>query len=211
VCTGAYVSMQTALAHPNVVGCMGVNLPYFLWPQTQSDSRARHAPLRAYLRSVRSLQKWRRLLTGKSDTLRIVGHVASRIGQHVAVRVAAPLEGIFGLRTAASEVRGLARGLGRKKVETALVYGAMDAGLDDLVLYFGTGGEELKKLARASVTIIDRLDHALFSTAAREAAISHFEHFLRERIQVAMPHRIEAETRRADSMPTGAVNAAQAG
>jgi len=214
VCTGAYVSMQTALEHPNVVGCMGVNLPYFLWPQTQSDSRARHAPLRAYSRSIRSLQKWRRLLTGKSDTLRIASHVAGRIGQRFAVRLATPLERAFGLRTQASKVRGLASGLGRKKVETAFVYGAMDAGLDDLKLYFGTGGRDLQKLAHARVTIIDRLDHALFSTAAREAMIGQVEQFLRERIQMPMPLlRMEAgpETRRTDSMPSRAMNAAQAG
>ncbi|WP_227746939.1 alpha/beta hydrolase family protein [Paraburkholderia franconis] len=200
VCTGAYVSLQTALAHPNVVGCMGVNLPYFLWPQTPSDSRVRHTPMRAYSRSMRSLAKWRRLLTGKSDAGTIASHVASRIGQRLAVALAAPFERIFGLRTQAGAVRRLAAGLARKNVQTALVYGAMDAGLDELGLHFGPHGSELTKLARTSVTIIDRLDHALFSTAARDATMNLFEQFLRERIQAPMPMPLQEETRTLDAM-----------
>ncbi|MEM5386898.1 alpha/beta hydrolase [Paraburkholderia phymatum] len=204
VCTGAYVSLQTALAHPNVVGCVGVNLPYFLWPKTRSDSRVRHTPMRAYSRSLRSIAKWRRLLTGKSDAgtiaSHIASHVASRIGQRLAVALAAPLERVFGLRTQAGEVRRLAAGLARKDVRTALVYGAMDAGLDELALHFGPRGSELTKLARTSVTIIDRLDHALFSTAARDATMNLFEQFLRERILAPMPMPLQGETRTLDAM-----------
>ncbi|SEI53206.1 alpha/beta hydrolase family protein [Paraburkholderia diazotrophica] len=211
VCTGAYVSLQAALAHPNVVGCMGVNLPYFVWPQTRSDARVRHTPMRVYSRSMRSLAKWRRLLTGKSDAGTIASHVASRIGQRLAVALAAPLERVFGLRTQAGDVRRLAAGLARKNARTALVYGAMDAGLDDLGLHFGPRGSELTKLARTSVTIIDRLDHALFSTAARDATVNLFEQFLREQIQAPMPLSLQGETRMMDTITARIGKAEQVG
>ena len=174
--------MQAALAHANVVGCMGVNLPFFLWPQTHP--RAQNAPTRAHWRSVRSLHKWRRLLTGQSNAFTIASHLAGRIGKHVAARVSAPFERIFGLKTPSSEARRLAAGLARKGVQTALVYGPMDAGLDELALHFGPDGSELAKLAQTTATVVDKLDHALFSSAARDAAMSQFEQFLRERMKL---------------------------
>jgi len=196
VCTGAYVAIQAARAHPNVVGCMGVNLPYFVWPQTRSHSRAHNMPTRAYSRSLFSLKKWQRLLTGKSNPLTIASHLVGRIGQRLAARLAGTLERVPGIRTQAGEIRRLAAGLGRKQVQTALVYGAMDVGLDELSAYFGAGGADLKTLAHASVTIVDKLDHALFSTASREAVMSTFEQFLHERIQVRLLAREAVRPRR---------------
>jgi pimeloyl-ACP methyl ester carboxylesterase len=183
VCTGAYVSLHTALAHPRVVGCMSVNLPFFLWGAPQTKPGTLHFESnRAYWRAIRSPDKWLRLLTGRADGLAKATELARRWNVRLTSLAMSPFEGRFGLNTSTGESRHLIMDLERKGVQTSLVYGSLDAGRDELEIHFGPSGRQLERLTNLTVEILKGVDHALFSHTARNAVMAHFEEFLRERV-----------------------------
>lgn len=154
VCAGAYVSVHTTLKHPNVVGCMSINLPFFFWGAPTTKARA---PSQVYMRSVRNPRKWLLLLTGRSDLRRIAVSLIRRWYER-------------------SAVRRLLADLERRDVRTSLVYGPLDAGLDELPKagYLGT-------YKNVTMTVLEQLDHSLYSRTARDVVSNYVEAFLHER------------------------------
>jgi len=183
VCSGAYVSLHTALAHSAVVGCACINLPFFKWGGARVRPGAQYvAPSEVYRRAMRNPRKWLRLLSGQANTRAITAELARRWSARVAARVGAVLETLVGERTPGSAIRRLVLDLERKGVQTALLYGTLDEGLDELDIHFGPDGNRLRKLKNLSVQKISKVDHALFSRCAREAMMAQLDSFLRERI-----------------------------
>jgi len=183
VCSGAYVSLHAALARAAVTGCVCINLPFFSWGGARVRPGAQYvASSEVYRRAMRNPRKWLRLLTGQANARSIGLELARRLSARVAARAGAVLEGLLGERTPGGAIRRLAFELERKGVQTALLYGTLDEGLDELDIHFGPDGNRLRKRSNISVKQIARVDHALFSSGAREAMMAHFERFLRERI-----------------------------
>jgi pimeloyl-ACP methyl ester carboxylesterase len=181
VCAGAYVSLHTALAHPRVVGCMSVNLPFFFWGAPQAAA-LEFGSNRMYWRAIRSPRKWLRLLTGGADGLAKAMELARRGNVRLTSLVTSPFEGRFGVKTSTGQIRKFITDLGRKGVQTSLVYGSLDTGRDELEMHFGPSGRRLEKLTNVTVDIFKGLDHALFSYTARNIVMAHFEEFMRDRI-----------------------------
>ncbi|ASW00429.1 serine aminopeptidase domain-containing protein [Paraburkholderia aromaticivorans] len=183
VCTGAYVSLHTARAHPAVVGCAAVNLPFFSWDGARTRPGARHvAASVVYRRAMRNPRKWLRLLSGEANGRMIATELARRLGTRMAARAGRAFEWLLGQRTPGGMVRALMRELERKGVQTTLIYGSLDEGLDALEIHFGPRGNRLSKLKHIDVKLVGKVDHALFSQSARHAVMAQFEQFLRERM-----------------------------
>ncbi|MDE1182614.1 alpha/beta fold hydrolase [Paraburkholderia sp.] len=183
VCAGAYVGIHTALAHPAVAACMSVNLPFFTWKGREQKENARVIEgNRVYLRSMRDPRKWLRLLGDRTRGAKIAAAVSRRMLARVTARAASPFERLLGVQTSSGAIRKLAAQLERKGVQTALLYGSDDVGLDELEIHFGQNGSELSKLSKVTVEAVDSLDHALFSYAARDTVMRYFERFMRERV-----------------------------
>jgi pimeloyl-ACP methyl ester carboxylesterase len=182
ICTGAYVSLHTALAHARVVGCLAVNLPFFSWggPRTRQDAHHVESS-QVYWRSLRTPHKWLRLLSGQANGRTIAVELARRCYVRLTSLASSLFERWFGVDTSGGAVRALMMDLERKGVRTSLVYGSLDAGLDELAIHFGRNGSERKDLTNVSAKIVERVDHALFSRAARDVVIAHVEEFMRER------------------------------
>jgi len=183
VCSGAYVGIHTALVHPRVVGCMLVNLPFFLWGAPQTKRGALHfESIRVYWRAIRSPHKWLRLLTGRANGLAKVIALARRWNVRLTSLAMSPFEGRFDVNTSTREIRRLIMALERKGVQTSLVYGSLDVGRDELEIHFGPSGKQLENLTNVTAKILNGVDHALFSLTARNVVMAHFEEFLRERV-----------------------------
>ena len=181
-CTGAYVSIHTALEHPCVIGCMPINLPFFFWggPQTKPAAQPVESS-RVYWQSIRSPLKWLRLLTGRSNGRAIAMELARRGLMRLTSLASSSFGGRLGVNTSTGAVRQLLTNLEHKRVRTSLVYGSLDAGLDELAIHFGRNRRELGKLTHITVKILERVDHALFSRTAREVVMAYFEEFLHEK------------------------------
>ncbi|WP_408303193.1 alpha/beta hydrolase [Paraburkholderia sediminicola] len=183
VCTGAYVCIHTALTHPGVVGCAAVNLPLFVWGGARTRPGAQHvASSVVYRRSMRNPRKWLRLLTGQANGRAIATELARRLWARIAARASTALERLFGQSTPGGAVRRIALELERKGVQTALMYGPLDEGLDELEIHFGPNGSQLGKLRNVTANVVGKVDHALFSHAARDAVMAQFDLFLRDRV-----------------------------
>ncbi|MFM0024679.1 alpha/beta hydrolase [Paraburkholderia madseniana] len=183
VCTGAYVSLHTALAHPAVAGCASVNLPFFVWGGARTRPGAQHvASSVVYRRAMRNPRKWLRLLTGQANGRAIIAELTRRLCARITARVSTALERLFGQSTPGGSVRRIALELERKGVRTALMYGPLDEGLDELEIHFGPNGSQLGKLRNVSAKVVGKVDHALFSRAARDAVMAQFDAFLRESV-----------------------------
>ncbi|MFL9906446.1 serine aminopeptidase domain-containing protein [Paraburkholderia sp. RL17-337-BIB-A] len=195
VCTGAYVSMHTALAHAGVIGCALVNLPFFEWGGARARLSTRHvASSGVYRLSMRNPRKWLRLLTGRAHGRAIVTELARRLCARISVRVSTAIEHLLGRPMAGGAIRRLALELERKGVQTALMYGPLDEGLDELAIHFGPNGSQLAKLKNVNAKVVGKVDHALFSHAARDAVMAQFDLFLRERVLGARPDAVASKS-----------------
>jgi hypothetical protein len=165
---------------------MSVNLPFFFWGGPQTKPGAYHVESsQVYWDSIRNPHKWLRLLTGQANGRAIAVELARRWYVRLTSLASRPFEGRFGVNTSTGAIRQLIMDLERKGVQTSLVYGSLDTGLDELAIRFGPKGSELGKLTNVTVNILKRMDHALFSRTAREVVMAHFEEFLRERTLAA--------------------------
>lgn len=186
VCSGAYVSFHTALAHPGVVGCMSVNLPFFVWRRSHLRPGVHSVEsTRVYWRAIRDLRKWSRLLKGQANGTTIFLELVRRRCVRILARASDPFERYIGFATSTGAIRRLVKGLEHKGVQTSLIYGSLDAGLEELTIHFGPKGSQLGGLTKVTTKVLERTDHALFSRSAREAVLDQFDQFLRERILVA--------------------------
>jgi pimeloyl-ACP methyl ester carboxylesterase len=183
ICTGAYVSLHTALAHPAVTACASVNLPFFVWGGARTRPGAQHvASSVVYRRAMRNPRKWLRLLTGQANGRAIIAELTRRLCARMTARASTALERLFGQSTPGGAVRRIALELERKGVQTSLMYGPLDEGLDELEIHFGPHGSRLGKLRNVTAKVVGKVDHALFSHAARDAVMAQFDLFLRESV-----------------------------
>jgi hypothetical protein len=91
-------------------------------------------------------------------------------------------------------VRRLFTALHARGVDTRLVYGVLDEGVEELERYFGARGGRLRRYGRIDVVFRERTDHAILSSRAQENVMSSFEEFF---------HRTFDETRQPESLAAG--------
>jgi hypothetical protein len=131
---------------------------------------------------MRNPRKWLRLLTGQANGRAIIAELTRRLCARMTARASTALERLFGQSTPGGAVRRIALELERKGVQTSLMYGPLDEGLDELEIHFGPHGSRLGKLRNVTAKVVGKVDHALFSHAARDAVMAQFDLFLRESV-----------------------------
>lgn len=182
ICSGAFVGLRACAEHPQIVGSFGVNTQRFMWEseeRARSDGALSSTPI--LRRSALSPEKWKRALTGKTSLAHVVHGLSKRMGRRFVRRLSDLLDAMLGWSFAPNHSRLLLERLHEKGAEVRLLYGEFDQGVDELKLQFGSKLQGLRKFSRVRVTILPMLDHALFTRAAREAAMSDAEQWLRER------------------------------
>jgi pimeloyl-ACP methyl ester carboxylesterase len=182
LCSGGYIGMHAAVASEHIVGLIAVNLARFFWPEGLTIEEAlghRAESTRLYMRSAMRLDKWWLALRGQAHFREKVCTVATRLGRRGRSLVTDWYEDRFSTATGQSiRPRELMRQLETRKVETRLIYGAIDAGLDELAVWFGAGGRRLRKARHVQVVVMEKVDHALFSHMARERVMAYTEAYL---------------------------------
>ena len=172
LCSGAHLAFQIGVADPRVAGIYLINLPKFVWdygddirPFTRDSKRT----LRAYLRSMRTLSAYRRVLRGEGDLTGIARVLARRA-------VNGGIEAIRGLRAPPpgsdrAIVRDQMRRLSARGVETLLFFTDDDVGLTDMTRHFGRGARRMKAHAPARMIVMPRADHHFNGTDVRRRYI----------------------------------------
>jgi pimeloyl-ACP methyl ester carboxylesterase len=185
ICAGAFTGLYAAVREPAVIGAVLVNLQKFTWQNIcGADGKptvdvARFGTTQTYFRSMRQLGKWVRFLRGQTGGLPIAREVAARLAARARATAADWGERTLGIRFAANGVRHMLGELDARRVETRLLYGAMDTGIEELERYFGPRGRRVGRFSHVRVAFRDRTDHAILSFRAQENVMSYFEEFYR--------------------------------
>lgn len=196
VCGGAFVGLHACARHPDIVGGFGVNLQKFIWDGAAREPGAHQfASSKVYWRSALTREKWLRALRGQSHPLRIAGVLGKRVARSCWLAATGWIEHLTGWPLTTNEVRDIVRTLHAKGVHLRLVYGEFDVGLDEARVQFGARLGALLRYSRVRAVTLPKLDHALFTRPAREAAMADAERWLfSEVIQAAVPAGAEIDT-----------------
>lgn len=165
LCSGAYFAMKSATATKHVAGFVAINpLTFDKPPPGPTDyPRVRTARETArYRRSMRDVEKWKKLLRGKvrvaavaSTVARHLGDRAVKYGRLLARRLDLPLAGDVG-----AELMRMAE----RNIEQRFIFASEDPGktlLDD------EAGDAVRKLEAAGILRIDMIEGADHTFTAR--------------------------------------------
>jgi alpha-beta hydrolase superfamily lysophospholipase len=174
ICSGAYSAVRAGLVTPALAGAIGVNLQSFFMPAgftPETIAKRELNSVAGYMKSMFQLSRWKRIFNGERSIMPIVRLMTGQ----VVIRVRARLADIFSAPSEqknaderASDPRGVVNTLNKKGVQTLLVYGAFDSGLDIINAHFGKMGARLSRFPKVRPAIFDDIDHALFSPLAAE-------------------------------------------
>ncbi|KFG98973.1 alpha/beta hydrolase [Burkholderia paludis] len=172
ICSGAYASLHAA-AQGTLAGVIAVNLPVLIWPRGQTLADAvdnQTNSMRGYVASLRSVDKWRRLLSEGRDLRPVLRALARFVVDSATVPVRNLAERI-GRGPGKDTPRGLLRDMSLRGIQTHLIYGTFDAGVDVIVRNFGPVSGAFAHLPNVSVDMQDTLDHSLHGAAAAQYVI----------------------------------------
>ncbi|SAK67918.1 alpha/beta hydrolase [Caballeronia temeraria] len=190
VCSGAYHALKAAVVENAITGVITVNLPTFKRPADVAPDGLRQSTrnsMAGYAMSMLDPQKWKAILRGEKQLMRVVRFVL----EYAATRARSRIVDVLRLDRLSStppelatEPGAMIRALDTKGVKTVLVYGAYDAGMDLIAAHFGKQGARLSRFPSVRMAIFSDLDHALFMTSGSAQVIALCERIAR---QVASP------------------------
>ncbi|OXI37334.1 serine aminopeptidase domain-containing protein [Burkholderia aenigmatica] len=173
ICSGAYASLHAAAQGP-LAGVIAVNLPVFIWPRGQMLANVvnnQTNSMRGYAASLRNLDKWRRLLTEGRDLRPVLRALFHFVTDVMSVPVRRFMERV-GRGPGKDTPRGLLRDMSARGIQTHLIYGTFDAGVDVMVRNFGSASSgAFAHLPNVSVDTQDALDHSLHGAVAAQYVI----------------------------------------
>lgn len=184
VCSGAFLSLQAALANPGVDGLLLTNIVKFRWGRADElELQNGHRSWRALIEAACKPRNWRRLMRGDRRAWPLVvgmtRHVGRRLQERLMVGVARLHAGSKGGENggdaAVAQCESVTefavaamRTLNRRGVWVDFLYGANDVGLDEARFRFGRHLEALNGLECVDLALRDGIDHSLFLAAGRE-------------------------------------------
>ncbi|WP_306029191.1 alpha/beta hydrolase [Stappia sp. MMSF_3263] len=175
-CGGAYLALNGAVADPRVAHVVAVNLQRFLWDPRDDVAevlRFGHASARDYGRKMLSVEKWKRVLSGKTSAFGILRSLANRAYRTGERRLAPWLFGLLPFSRLYNTVHANLAALARRDVTVDLVFSEGDPGLAQMDLFFGAGWSRLDAFANMRVTMLADADHNLTPRAARRIVADH--------------------------------------
>lgn len=177
VCSGAFLSLQAALANPGVNGLVLANLLKFRWDRADDVIAGKcMRSWRGWLSAAGHAGNWQRLLQGDARVGPLAAAMARQAYRRTTERLAfrlACLRGEEDLVSVTGYARAAMRDLNERGVRTDFLYGSADVGLDEARLRFGKDLEALARLSHIAVHRHDCMDHALFLTSSRQAFSDH--------------------------------------
>ncbi|WP_321795227.1 serine aminopeptidase domain-containing protein [Burkholderia sp. BCC1988] len=172
ICSGAYASLHAAACGP-LAGVIAVNLPVFVWPRGETLATVvnnQTNSMRGYVASLRSVDKWRRLLLEGRDLRPVLRALIRFLADFMTVPVRRLMERV-GWGAGKDTPRGLLRDMSARGIQAHFIYGTFDPGVDVVVRHFGPVSGAFAHLPNVSVDTQDALDHSLHGNAAAQYVI----------------------------------------
>ncbi|NML33909.1 alpha/beta fold hydrolase [Paraburkholderia antibiotica] len=185
ICSGAYVGLHAAAREDAVLGAVLVNVQKFKWKNVCDEHGKPMIPVSAfgstrnYMRSMTQPRKWLRVLKGETGGLGLVRELTVRLFARVGETCADRLDRWFGVELGASDERHLFASLDKQGVDTHLVFGVLDEGVEELERCFGVRGARMRRFEHVHVAFCKHTDHAILSSGAQENIMSYVENVYR--------------------------------
>ncbi|WP_029226771.1 serine aminopeptidase domain-containing protein [Burkholderia ubonensis] len=201
ICSGAYASLHAAARGP-LAGAIAVNLPVFIWPRGATLANVvknQTNSMRGYVASLRSADKWRRLLIDGRDLRPVLRALIRFVADFMTVPVRRLMERV-GREPGKDTPRGLLHDMSVRGIQAHFIYGTFDPGVDVVVRHFGPVSRAFAHLPNVSVDTQDALDHSLHGNAAAQYVIDRCAALLadwRVPAEPAETPKTKAEARRA--------------
>ncbi len=185
ICSGAYSAVRAAMISPALAGAVSVNLQSFFLAEGFTPANIAKRELNSvagYMKSMFQLSRWKRIFSGERSLMPIL----RLVGGQLVTRVRSRLADFVGDKAPSaapdarpSDPRSVVNALHRKGVQTLLIYGAYDSGVDLLTAHFGKLGARLSRYPSVRPAIYDDIDHALFSPTASAKVMALTAEFLK--------------------------------
>jgi alpha-beta hydrolase superfamily lysophospholipase len=174
LCSGAFLAYQTAIRDERVVGQVLINSFAFEWKEGDpvepdlSKVTARHGSARHYARALLDRAVWARAIRGKIDW-RSVGAFASGYARKRAAASLASLGAwLRGARRKESSVERGFSALCDRGVQSLLISGFDDGGLDMIAQHLGADAERMRARKNFALEVVERVDHTFTPIYARQ-------------------------------------------
>ncbi|WP_029057634.1 alpha/beta hydrolase family protein [Stappia stellulata] len=169
-CSGAYLALNGAVADPRVRKVVAVNLQRFLWDPRDDVAevlRFGHTSAVDYGRKMLSAEKWRRILSGRTNAFALLRSLLRR-GFRRAERDFAPwLFGLAPFSRLYARVHANLATLRDRGTDVTLVFSDGDPGLAQLPVFFGKDLRRRVSYPNLAVIELTDADHNLTQRAAR--------------------------------------------
>ncbi|SDU48856.1 alpha/beta fold hydrolase [Stappia sp. ES.058] len=169
-CGGAYLALNGAVEEPRVRKVVAVNLQRFLWdPRDDVNEALRfgHTSVGGYGRKMLSVEKWKRVLCGKTNGLALLRSLLRRGFRRTERDLAPWLLGLAPFSRLYAKVHSNLAALRDRGVGVWLVFGDGNSGLAQLPVFFGK--DLRRRVAYPNLAIIELsdADHNLTQRGAR--------------------------------------------
>ena len=187
ICSGAYLGLNAAVQNERLSGAVLINQRDYFWVEghTIQAPAVAVASQKVYMRSMRSAEKWQRLMRGQVPVASIVGGLLSRKLRHVKAQAAYLTGALRGVDSAKNTVRKQFATLQKRGVNVRVVYGEYDEGIENCEAFLGKNFAWVKRLSMIKGSRESTFDHALFLYPARVAMMKLVDQSLIEQAQQA--------------------------
>ena len=199
ICSGAYSALRASLVEPALSAVIAVNIARFYIPEGMSVEELKEMHRHSMARigpAIFKPSKWWLVLSGR----RRFQPIAQAVASNVIARLRSHRIDVTGSRAEPVEdatlmdPHGVMHALERKGVQTLLVYGSSDEGMEPLNAHFGKRGKKLSRFSNVRTAIFDELDHALFDPRALAKVIDLSETFIKDLHKKAAPAKVAIST-----------------
>ncbi|SAK64329.1 alpha/beta fold hydrolase [Caballeronia ptereochthonis] len=184
ICSGAYSALRASLVEPAIEAVIAINLQRFYISEKMSLQELRNQMCNTMARlgpAILKPTKWWLVLSGK----RGFRPIAKAFASNATARLQSQMFGVTRRDALGADEKplthphGVVQRLERKGVDTLLLYGVGDDGLDQLNAYFGRYGQKLSRLTKVRTTVCEDIDHSLYDPRALAKVVALSESFLR--------------------------------
>lgn len=187
LCSGAFVAYHTAVVDTRVVGQVLLSPYAFEWkegdpvtPTAREDFRT-FKSTRFYLQALLDPAVWRRMARGEVN-LRAVGEIlVERTKTRIDATMPALTARLLRQRRPQTEVESAFRAMCSRGVESLLVLGFSDGGLDMVARYLGNDARRMRGYRNFSMLVLDDADHTFTSLEAQDKLQSILAEYMRTR------------------------------
>jgi pimeloyl-ACP methyl ester carboxylesterase len=173
LCSGAYLAYHTAIVDTRVAGQVLLSPYAFEWkegdpvaPTVREEFRT-FKSTRFYARALLDRQVWLRALRGQVNVRAVAGVVLERLQASLDAAMPSLTERLLRRQRPQTDVERAFRTLCERGVQSLLVLGFADGGLDMVARYLGNDARRMRGYASFSLQILDDADHT-FTTMASQ-------------------------------------------